>query len=137
MDYLLHPRFTILTLLLSSYHAYLLDLYILSVMQILVVNAGIIYHNQFHKELFPNFRYVDIMIALCGMYYNAIYYSYYCYDSNMCVYFFTTAILFYLLGLYFNSNRLHCGIHIFSVIGNLALQECIYAGNNKSLELIV
>ena len=136
MDYL-HPRFTILTVIFSSYHAYLTNLYLLSLMQFMVLVAGIIYHNQFHKDFFPNFRYVDVIIVLHGMYHHINHYYYYCQDNHLFVYFYITGISCYLLGLYFNSNRLHCGIHIFSVMGNFALHECIYAGNNKSLELIV
>jgi hypothetical protein len=128
MDYL-HPRFTILTVIFSSYHAYLSNLYLLSLMQFMILVAGIIYHNQFHKDFFPNFRYVDITIVLYATCHHINHYYYYCLDDYLCLYFYITGMSCYLLGLYFNSNRLHCGIHIFNVIGNLALQECIYASN--------
>lgn len=132
MKYLLDPKISILFVIYSSYHAYSKNLYLLLFCQVLILISGIIYHNKYHQNIFPNFRYFDMIIVLFGLYHHIDHYNKECFEDYLFIYLYLSGILSYIIGLYLNSNKIHCGIHIFAVLGNIALHNCIEIERQKN-----
>ena len=102
-----------------------MNLYIMSSLQIIVLTSSIIYHH----NLINNFRYYDIAISCSVIAHHFYLYSYYFIDNLIPSIFYILAIISYFIGLKQNNDYMHGYLHIFGVIANILLNQCLVNNN--------
>ena len=120
-----HPKITSFFIIINIYHSIINELYIMSSLQTIVLISSIIYH---HK-LIRHFRYYDIGIACSIISHHFYLYSYYFIDDWKPSLFYSLAIGSYVIGVKQNNDYMHGYLHIFGVIANILLNNCLV--NNK------
>jgi len=118
-----HPRITSFFIIINIYHSLIHNLYLMSSLQTIVLASSIIYHH----NLISNFRNYDIMITCSVILHHFHTYFHYAtsrYDSAPAL-FYILAIGSYSLGVKYKCNYMHGYLHIFGVIANILLNNCI------------
>ncbi len=120
-----HPKITSFFIIINIYHSLLNELYIMSSLQTIVLTSSIIYHH----NLIPHFRYYDIAITCSVITHHFYLYSYYFIDDLKPSLFYSLAISSYFIGVTQNIEYMHGYLHIFGIIANILLNQCLV--NNK------
>jgi hypothetical protein len=119
-----HPKYTSFLICLNIIHSLCNELYIMTILQFFVLTTSIIYHH----NLIPNFRNFDILISNSVILYHFYLYSYYIsfeyYNLVPCI-FYILAIGSYIAGRLYNDDIYHGYLHIYGVIANIMLNNCL------------
>ena len=121
-----HPKITSFFIIINIYHSIINNLVLMSSLQTIVLISSIIYHH----NLIPNFRNYDICIACSITSYHFYIYSYYFIEDLTPSIFYILALNSYYIGFKKNIDYMHGYLHIFGVIANILLNECIINSNN-------
>ena len=78
----LHPKISIYSVIFSIIHSYYSSLYFLSLLQIMILLSGIVYHNKIMFN-YSKYRYIDIMIVLFGLYHHIDHYNSECKEIEL------------------------------------------------------
>lgn len=116
-----HPKITSFFIIINIYHSIINDLILMSSLQTIVLISSIIYHH----NLITNFRNYDICIACSVITHHFYIYSYYIIDDLKPGIFYILSIMSYYIGLKKNIDYMHGYLHIYGVIANILLNECI------------
>ena len=120
-----HPKITSFFIIINIYHSLINELYVMSSLQTIVLTSSIIYHH----NLIRHFRYYDITIACSLITHHFYLYYYYIIDDWKPSLFYSLAIGSYVIGVKQNIEYMHGYLHIFGVIANILLNNCLV--NNK------
>ena len=119
-----HPKITSFFIIINIYHSIINELYSISSLQTVVLTSSIIYHH----NLIPNFRNFDILISNSVILHHFYLYSYYIsfeyYNLVPCI-FYILAIGSYIAGRLYNNDIYHGYLHIYGVIANIMLNNCL------------
>ena len=116
-----HPKITSFFIIINIYHSIINNLILMSSLQTIVLASSIIYHH----NLITNFRIYDICITCTVISHHFYIYSYYFIDDLKPSIFYILAITSYYIGVKKHIDYMHGYLHIFGVIANILLNECI------------
>ena len=120
-----HPKITSFFIIINIYHSIINNLILMSSLQTIVLASSIIYHH----NLITNFRIYDICITCTVISHHFYIYSYYFIDDLKPSIFYILAITSYYIGVKKHIDYMHGYLHIFGVIANILLNNCLV--NNK------
>jgi hypothetical protein len=116
-----HPKITSFFIIINIYHSIINDLVLMSSLQSIVLISSIIYHH----NLITNFRNYDICITCSVITHHFYIYSYYLIDDLKPGIFYILSIMSYYISVKKNIDYMHGYLHIYGVIANILLNECI------------
>ena len=122
-----HPKITSFFIIINIYHSIINNLILMSSLQTIVLASSIIYHH----NLITNFRIYDICITCTVISHHFYIYSYYFIDDLKPSIFYILAITSYCIGVKKHIDYMHGYLHIFGVIANILLNNCLVNKNKK------
>ena len=127
-----HPKYTSFLISINIFHGLYMQLYLISFLESCVFVSSIIYH----YKLIPNFRNYDIILTNSVILHHFYLYSYHIFEDYLPAIFYILAIGSYIFGCVYNNNIYHGYLHIYGVIANILLKNClVYYSYNSVFSL--
>ena len=116
-----HPKYTSFLISINVFHGLYIGLYLMTFLEACVFVSSIIYHH----NLIYNFRNYDIILTNSVILHHFYLYSYHIFEDYLPLVFYILAIGSYISGRLYNNDIYHGYLHIYGVIANILLHNCL------------
>ena len=110
-------KYTSLLIIFSSIHSIYMGNLILGISQLSIFITSILYHWKFNIK---HMQYIDISIVVLSTILHIIFNFTYKNNHFPLLFWYTMAIIMYIMGKIYNSYYLHGLLHIFAILGNIS-----------------